>query len=70
MILFACCKRNILYDVFNSASFPSISPPALFLLNQMFSAIRTHTSQYDHTVHSIDFYQRVYQVAASLSRHV
>lgn len=70
MILFACCKRNILYDVFNSASFPSISPTALFLLNQMFSAIRTHTSQYDHATHSLAFYQRVYKVAASLLSHI
>ena len=70
MILFACCKRNILYDVFNSVTFPSISPTALFLLNQMFSAIRTHTSQYDHTVHSLEFYQRVYQVTSPFSCHI
>ena len=70
MILFVCCKRNILYDVFNSLAVVSLSLPALFMLNQMFSAIRTHTSQYDHTTHPLAFYQRVYQVSPSLGCHL
>ena len=69
LILFTSCKRNILYDVFNSALFYVNSLAALFILDQLFFFIRGQPTGYDHYRFSLDFYTTMYKVAFSSCAH-
>lgn len=69
LILFTSCKRNILYDVFNSALFYVNSLAALFILDQLFCFIRGQPTGYDHHRFSLDFYTTMYKVASSSCPH-
>ena len=69
LILFTSCKRNILYDVFNSALFYVNSLAALFILDQLFFFIRGQPTGYDHYRFSLDFYTTMYKVASSSCPH-
>ena len=69
LILFTSCKRNILYDVFNSALFYVNSLAALFILDQLFFFIRGQPTGYDHYRFSLDFYTTMYKVAFSSCPH-
>ena len=69
LILFTSCKRNILYDVFNSAFVCVFSLAALFILDQLFCFIRGQPTGYDHHRFSLDFYTTMYKVASSSCSH-
>ena len=69
LILFTSCKRNILYDVFNSAFECVDSLAALFILDQLFCFIRGQPTGYDHHRFSLDFYTTMYKVASFSCPH-
>ena len=61
-VLFSSCKRNILYDIFNCINIHILSYSALFLLNQIFSSIRSRRDPILLRTPTMEFYKGVYQV--------
>ena len=61
-VLFSSCKRNILYDIFNCIHIHILSYSALFLLNQIFSSIRSRRDPILLRTPTMEFYKGVYQV--------